>query len=160
MITLKRDAKYIDLYLERTEKIDRCIRGFLAIAASSSIGGWLFFKEYSFLWATIVAGSQVLQVVKEYLPYQTRLKALAGLSQDLNAISLSAENNWYKVASGELYDDDIHDLRFDLKQRKLRALQKHFPVSSLPMQPRLQQRADDETDRYFLMYIEEDGQDG
>ncbi|WGR99097.1 hypothetical protein MTX26_33780 [Bradyrhizobium sp. ISRA443] len=156
LVTSRRDARYVDLYLARTELIDRCLKGFIAIAASSSIAGWAIIKEYSFVWAAVVAGSQVLQVVKEYLPYKTRLRALTVLSQDLNAISLSAENHWYKVCTGTLYDDDIHDLRFDLKQRKLAALQKAFPSAGLPQNKKLEERAERETLDYFAIYTREE----
>jgi ribosomal protein L12E/L44/L45/RPP1/RPP2 len=152
MTTLKRDARYVDLCLARTEMTDRCIKGGLAIAASTSIAGWAIFKEYTFVWASIVA-SQVVQAVKEYLPYKTRLKALAGLSQDLNAIGLAAENHWYKVSAGALYDDDIHELRFDLKQRKLAAVQKAFPASGLPENKKLATQAETETQQYFEIYL-------
>ena len=156
MITLKRDARYVDLCLARTETIDRCIKGGLAVAASSSIASWAVFKEYSFVWATIVAGSQVVQVVKEYLPYKNRLRALAGLSQDLNAISLAAENNWFRVSSGNLYEEDIHDLRFDLKKRKQAAVQKAFPTAGLPENKRFTQRADEEMQQYFSIYLNQE----
>ncbi|WP_342727330.1 hypothetical protein AAFG07_11290 [Bradyrhizobium sp. B097] len=152
LVTLKRDARYIDLCLGRTETIDRTIKATLAIAASSSIGGWAIFKDYSFVWAFIVAGSQVLQVVKEYLPYKTRLRALAGLSQDLNAISLAAEDNWYRVSKGLVYDEDIHDLRFAFKKRISAALQKAFPAAGLPVNKRLEKQADEEVQAYFSIY--------
>lgn len=155
LLTSRRDARYVDLCLARTEMIDRCLKGFIAIAASSSIAGWAIFKDHSFVWATVVAASQVLQVVKEYLPYKTRLKALTSLSQDLNAISLAAENHWYRVSSGTLFDDDIHDLRFELKQRKLAALQKAFPSAGLPENKPLAERAERETLEYFAIYSTE-----
>jgi len=152
MLTSRRDARYVDLCLSKTEMIDRCMKGFLAIAASSSIAGWAVFKEHSFVWAAVVAASQVLQVVKEYLPYKTRLRALAALSQDLNAISLAAENQWYKVSTGALYDADIHDLRFDLKHRTQAAVQKTFPSAGLPENKALAERAEKEALEYFTIY--------
>jgi hypothetical protein len=153
MTTLKRDARYVDLCLARTEMIDRWIKGALAVAASGSIAGWAVFKAYSFVWATFVAGAQVLQVIKDYLPYKTRLKALAALSQDLNAISLAAENSWYNVSSGNLFDDDIHDLRFDLKKRKQAAVQKAFPAAGLPVNKGFLDRAELEIQQYFEIYL-------
>jgi len=152
MTTLRRDARYVDLCLARTEWIDRCIKGFLAIAASSSIGGWLIFREYAFLWAAVVAVSQVLQAIKEYLPYKNRLKALASLSVDLNTLSLAAEDQWYKVSNGGLFDDDIHDMRMALKRKKLTAVQKAFPVAGLPENTKFSNRADTETIEYFSSY--------
>lgn len=152
MLTTRRDARYVDFYLARTEVTDRCLKAFLAIAASTSIGGWIIFQKYAFIWASIVAASQVLQAVKEYLPYKTRLKALATLSQDLNSISFAAENHWYKVSSGSLYDDDVHDLRFELKQRKMAAVQKAFPASGLPEHKKLAAKAEREAVNYFEIY--------
>jgi hypothetical protein len=153
MTTLKRDARYVDLCLARTEQIDRSIKAFLAVAASSSIGGWVIFQQYAIVWAAIVAASQVLQVVKDYLPYKNRLKALAGLSVDLNTLSLQAEDLWYKVSNGAgLYDDDVHDLRMTLKRKKLTAVQKAFPVAGLPGHTKLLERADAETIQYFASY--------
>jgi hypothetical protein len=156
LLTLRRDARYVDLCLAQTETIDRCLKGFIAIAASSSIAGWAVFKEYSFVWASVVAAAQVLQVIKEYLPYKMRLKALTGLSQDLNSISLSAENHWYNVSTGALYNEDIHDLRFDLKVRKQAALQKAFPSAGLPLNKKLSERAERETLEYFTIYAQEE----
>lgn len=155
MINLKRDARYVDLWLASTEVTDRYIKAGLAIAASSSIGGWLIFKQYAFIWASVVAVSQVVQAIKEYLPYKSRLKALASLSQDLNSICLSAENHWYQVSSGALYDDDIHHLRFDLKARTQAAVQKAFPLSGLPENDVFFEKAQKETALYFAVYLEQ-----
>lgn len=155
MVTLKRDARYVDLCLARTERVDRGIKAFLAIAASSSIAGWAVVQQYAAVWASIVALSQVMQVIKEYLPYKNRLKALAALSVDLNALSLVAEDQWYKVSVGRMYDDDIHDLRITLKRKKMSAVQKAFPVAGLPENKKCTERADLDTTQYFSTYIAE-----
>jgi hypothetical protein len=153
MVTLRRDARYVDLCLARTERIDRGLQAFLAITASSSIGGWVIFQQYAFVWAAIVASSQALQVVRSYLPYRNRLKGLASLSVDLNTLSLVAEDQWYKVSNGTgLYDDDIHDLRMALKKKKLAAVQKAFPIAGVPENKRLSKKAEAETAEYFSSY--------
>jgi hypothetical protein len=152
MVTLKRDARYVDLYLASTERTDRFIKGFLALSASSSIAGWAINKEYAFVWASVVAGSQVLQVIKEYLPYKGRLKALALLSVELNTLSLLAEDQWFKVSEGRLYDDDIHDLRIALKRKKQTAVQKAFPAGGLPDKKKISAKAESEIQQYFSTY--------
>jgi hypothetical protein len=153
MVVLRRDARYVDLCLARTERVDRGIKAFLAIAASSSIGGWVIFQQYAIVWATIVAGSQALQAIREYLPYRNRLKALASLSVDLNALSLVAEDQWFKVSNGTgMYDDDIHDLRMALKRKKLAAVQKAFPVAGLPENKKFSKRAELDAIQYFSSY--------
>ena len=93
---------------------------------------------------------------ERYLPYKARLKALAGLSIDLNALSLLAEDQWFKVSNGAgLYDDDVHNLRMALKRKKLSAVQKAFPVAGLPENVGFTQRAEIETVRYFQSYNQE-----
>jgi hypothetical protein len=152
LTTLLRDARYVDLCLARTETIDRCIKGGLAIAASTSIAGWAVFKEYAFIWACVVATSQVIQAVKEYLPYKNRLKSLAPLSQELNALGLAAEDQWFQVSDGQLTEQQIHDLRIVLKRKKLAALKKAFPIAGLPVDKKLTKRADTEIEQYLGVY--------
>jgi hypothetical protein len=153
MVTLRRDSRYVDLCLARTERTDRGIKAFLAIAASSSIAGWAIVQQYAVVWATVVAASQVIQVVKEYLPYKNRLKALAGLSVELNALSLLAEDQWFKVSNGRMYDDDIHDLRIALKKKKSAAVQKAFPVAGLPENKKIADKAELDNIQYFSSYL-------
>jgi hypothetical protein len=129
------------------------LKAFLAIAASSSIAGWAIVQQYAVIWATIVAASQVLQVVKEYLPYKNRLKALAGLSIELNALSLVAEDQWFKVCNAGMYDDDIHDLRIVLKKKKAAAVQKAFPIAGLPENMKIAEKAELDNIQYFSSYL-------
>jgi hypothetical protein len=153
LVSLRRDARYVDLCLARTERTDRSIKAFLAIAASSSIAGWAIVQQYAVFWGAIVAASQVVQVVKEYLPYQNRLKALAGLSVELNALSLVTEDQWFKVSNSGMYDDDIHDLRIALKRKKASAVQKAFPVAGLPENKKFADRAELDNIQYFSSYL-------
>jgi hypothetical protein len=110
-------------------------------------------QQYAVVWGTIVAASQVVQVVKEYLPYKNRLKALAGLSVELNALSLLAEDQWFKVGNGRVYDDDVHDLRIALKKKKAAAVQKAFPVAGLPENEKLADKAELDNVQYFSSYL-------
>jgi hypothetical protein len=153
---LKRDARYIELYQARTEKIDTRLSGFSAIMSSSSIAGWAIWQNLSFVWALAIAMSQVLQAVKEFMPYKKRLKSLAQLSTDLNGLALSAENDWYKVCRGMLTEDEIHELQMKLKKRKQDAVQKSFDVQSLPDAESLLKRAEADTQKYLLSYFGEE----
>jgi hypothetical protein len=51
-----------------------------------------------------------------------------------------------------LYDDDINDLRFELKQRKMAAVQKAFPSSGVPENQKIAAKAEQETKDYFTIY--------
>jgi hypothetical protein len=49
---------------------------------------------FKFIWAGIIAASQVVNAVKAYLPWGERLKPLATMSMGLQYISLDAEDSW------------------------------------------------------------------
>jgi hypothetical protein len=115
---IKRGSIYIDLYQARTEKIDRVIGIFTGVTSSASIGAWVIWKDLAFIWGSAIAAAQVLQAVKEYLPYKKRLRALAGLSQDLNGLAWSAENDWFKVSRGMLTEEEIHELHMKIKKKE------------------------------------------
>jgi hypothetical protein len=154
-LDLKRDAFYIASYHARTESIDRCISGFTAFASSSAVAGWILWREtvtvwglkidFSFVWMLIIMISQVINAVKEYLPYSKRLHSLSSLSNDFNSLVLVMENDWYKVSHGLLTEGEINDLHMDMKRKKHEATAKSFPNTSLPPSKRLLARADADT---------------
>lgn len=61
---LKVHIQYLDIYLEKTFVRDRNINIFLAIMSSASIGGWVVWQHYAFVWALLIAISQVINAVK------------------------------------------------------------------------------------------------
>jgi len=114
---LKVHVFYLENYLERTITIDRYINMFLATAASGSIASWVVWKDYSFLWGSIIAFSQVVNAIKSYLPYKKRLKALQGITNDLESLFLVMEDNWFKVSEGLLNKEEIHKLHMRFKEK-------------------------------------------
>jgi hypothetical protein len=149
---LKRDAYYIDLCHERTEKINRVIDGFTAITSSAAIGAWVVWKDLSWIWGLLIAFSQVLHAIKEYMPYKKRLRALSSLSHDLHALSIIAETDWFKVSQGLLEEDEIHRLHMKLKKKKHETVYKSFPSTSLPISNKILARADQDTQNYLQTY--------
>lgn len=152
-IDIKADAIYFDLYYSKTEQIDRSIKIIMAIASSSSIGAWVIWRNLDFLWGFIIAFSQVINAIKDYLPYKNRLTALSGLSKDINGLAISAEHDWFKVIKGALTEEEINELQMKLKKDKLNFVQKHFPDGSLPESAKLVARADERTKKYLENYF-------
>ncbi len=66
---LKTHIGFIERQLEKSESIDRFLKIVLAIASSSSIGAWAIWNEYSWVWAGIIAFSQVITEITPFLPY-------------------------------------------------------------------------------------------
>lgn len=116
MVQIKAWIFYLDIYAENSYKWDRRINMYGAIASSSSIAAWAIWKEWSYVWAVIIAISQVLTAIKQYLPFGRRLKYLQPFIEDMKLLYLKMEYDWYKVAGGDLSESEINALLFSYKK--------------------------------------------
>lgn len=146
---LKVHLNYLEIYLQDSEFKGKAIGIFLAVASSSSIAGWAIWQSQAFIWGTIIAASQVMGVVNSFLPYSSRMKLLPGLIHELEEIAITTEKNWFKVSEGKLTEEEIHQLQFDVRSKKTKALKKHLDNNTLPEKPKLLSRAQVSADIYF-----------
>lgn len=154
-VRLKRDSIYIGRYQAADEATDRRLNIFAAIASSTSIGGWVIWKDYATVWAGIIATSQILTAIRPHLPYRARLKSLAVLCVDLEALSLVAETDWFKVSRGAISEAEIHALTMALKTKAQRAMTKAFGGTALPEKSRLLHAADGVARDYMAVFDQE-----
>lgn len=129
---LKVHINYVELMLSETEKKDRCIKIFFAIASSTSIGAWVIWKDYAFVWGGIIATSQVLSAIRPYLPYKERLRCYAALLIELEELQLSVESRWIEIANGKCTEETIRKSLSDLRQKRHLAFKKHLPNTTVP----------------------------
>ena len=146
---LKVHANYISLYLEESELYNRAINTFLAVSSSSSICGWAIWQEYDYIWAFIIALSQLLTAIKLYLPYKSRMKPLSGLLHEFEQLMIQTESKWYDVSEGKLTNKEIHELRFRVRSQKTKSLKKYFPSGTLPENKKLFSVAKTNANIYF-----------
>lgn len=109
---LLEDAKYHEFYLEtflrKYQAIERRVKYLMAITSSASIAGWAIWSKFSFVWAVIIASSQLLNTIQHFLPYSERVKLISQALPKLNRLSLRIEDDLYQVKNGELTDYEIH----------------------------------------------------
>lgn len=146
---IKVHLNYLELYLQNSEMKDRSINIFLAITSSSSIAGWAIWQEAAILWAAIIAASQVITVIKNFLPFKTRMKSLSGVVHEFEDLILFAEQRWFDVSEGNLTEEEIHNLQFEVRTRKTKALKKHLGNNTLPEKSKLFSKAQRSADVYF-----------
>lgn len=147
--TIKSNSIYINRYHAKVEKTDRQLNMFTAIASSSSIAGWLVWKDVWFIWTIIIAASQVLAAVKPYLPFKEQLRALSLFGPDLDGLALAAEEGWFAVSHGRLTDEEIHKQTIALKKKVQASQNKAFKGMSLPEDSKLQTIAEAEGMAYM-----------
>ena len=126
MYQLKVHIAFIELLLERSERADRGLKMFLAVASSSSIGAWVIWTHLSWVWGAIIAGSQVVNAIIQYLPYKNRIKAYSSLLNELEEIMIQCEFKWHAIADGRMAESEINEARFDIRSSKQKALKKNI----------------------------------
>lgn len=149
MVQLKAWIFYIDEYINISYKWDRRINVFVAITSSSSIAAWAIWNRYSFLWALLIAISQVIVAIKPHLPFSKRIEILSRVSALLQTLFNKADYQWYKISNGDLSELEINDILFDLKRQYLETVEKELSTISLPEKEALKKIADSKADSFF-----------
>lgn len=149
MVQIKAWIFYLDLYAEDSYKWDKRINVFGAIASSTSIAAWTIWSQLSYVWSVIIAVSQVLTAIKGFMPYSRRLKVLVPFIEDLKFLYNKMEYNWFKVASGELAEDEINELLYTFKDDFTSIENKNLKEETLLENERIKKIADMKTDTYF-----------
>ncbi len=81
------DIKFKEFYLENYSayagKIDTFFSILTGLTSAASIAGWGIWQQFSWIWITLLAASQVAQVIRPLLPYSRRLTALKYLIPEM-----------------------------------------------------------------------------
>ena len=149
MYQLKVHINYLETFILEAENIDRLIKIFSAIASSASIGAWVIWQDYSFVWATIIAVSQVVSAVKPYLPFQDRRNKYSALLHDFEDLFIRMEAQWFEIASGKLDAGEINNARTKIRLQKQKLLKKYLPTSIVPDSPEKLVKAEGISQDYF-----------
>ena len=145
---LKSHIGFIERLLEKAEQIDRCIKIILAVASSASIGAWVIWSKYSYIWAGVIAISQVISAISPFLPYKNEIKSYSPLLNELEELMIVAESKWHSISEGELSSSEINRARFDIRAIKQKSLKKHIQTT-IPINYRLQRQAEESAVRYL-----------
>lgn len=152
MVQVKVWELYLKAYMQRTYRWDRTIQIFTAVTSSSSIAAWAVWQQLSYLWAGIIAVSQILTAVKSFLPFGERLKLLPELKTDITSLYTMIEAGWYPVSRG-MEETEIHDRIYEYKNRLTEIQERHIKGMILPERADLLKAAEKEAEEYFRLYF-------
>ena len=83
------------------------------------------------------------------MPYSKRLKFLVPFIEDLKFLYNKIEYNWFKVASGELTEEEINQLLYTFKDDFTNIENKNLKEETLLENEVFKKNADIKTDIYF-----------
>lgn len=145
----KFEIYYLDEYVRATHTPEISINIFTAVASSASIAGWAIWNEYGLVWSIVIAVSQVVNVVKPFLPYAKRFKLLQDMRDELALLCLDIEYHWYGISQGDFTERQIHDKLFELRKKKEEIQRRNISGHYLPKKKHLIEKADIEIDKYL-----------
>jgi hypothetical protein len=148
MIELKVAAEYMRRYRDETGKRVAALGTLKAIASSGGIAAWVIWREHAFVWAAIIAASQLADALKEVFPFTKIHKAASEHTIILDSMFIDALLEWENIFSGKYSDDQISNRRHKLMKLQHDAERKAFPAG-LPVKEKLFAAAQLEAKEYF-----------
>jgi hypothetical protein len=137
LFQLKVQCEYVRRYRDRLSSWVTRFAVLRAVASSGSIAGWVIWREYAFVWAAIIAASQLADALRDAIPYTARQKSANALLTDLDALFIEALFEWEGVYSAKFTNEEITERRRKLMQLRHELDAKHFPTGDLPRRPDL-----------------------
>ncbi|MBL4677566.1 MAG: hypothetical protein JKY70_15395 [Mucilaginibacter sp.] len=112
------------LLLEKFQKREKTLNIFLVIATSSSISAWAIWQlDYlKWLWAGIIALSQIVILVKPYLNYVKYAKELNEKHFLLETLNVEYEKLWLAFKFQKISIQEAFDKSFELKTTMSKSL--------------------------------------
>jgi hypothetical protein len=109
----------------------------------------VIWRDYAFVWAAIIAASQLADALRDAIPYTARQKAANALLADLDALFIEALFEWEGVFSAKFTNEEITERRRKLMQLQHEFDRKHFPTGDLPSRPDLLTLAEQDSIAYL-----------
>lgn len=161
LVNLKFQINYYYQYCKQDAKYDTWIKGFLAVTSNGSIAAWAIWKELQFIWALLIAGSQLLNALKSVLPFEKRRKIIEEFCYHLEKLFLEIERDWFYVSNGNLCDEEINNLITNFENRKEDLFRKYLQsIHLVSDKEEFIKKADSCTNDYFLNNFEVGVEDG
>jgi hypothetical protein len=108
--------------LHKYQTMERTINIFLAIASCGSIAAWAIFREYQFLWAIIIAFSQVITAIRPYIPYSKYVKVFNMKCMEASLMNVELDRMFHNLRTRKVKEDEIQNQYYSLEERKAKML--------------------------------------
>lgn len=125
MANIKFKAIYTGECSRLAERAGRSYSFFLSFASASSVAAWAIWQQVPWLWAGIVALSQVLHIAKPYLPFMKHDKDFLEMSFELEYLYLEYERLWVAFDDDRLSEAEAEKQFYVLREREIKIEQSH-----------------------------------
>ncbi|TGD91917.1 hypothetical protein [Methylobacterium nonmethylotrophicum] len=152
---LKAASIYMRLYRNELGWWVRGVEIIKVIGSSGGIAGWVVWKDYPLVWSAIIAGSQLLDALKNVFPFAKQHKAASDLTVALELLWIDAEEEWETIYADKISEEVITKRRTKLRKLRLETERKYFPEGFTPSDRLFRLATQEARDYFALTYTDE-----
>lgn len=119
LIDSKTNEYLSSLIVKQYQKFDLGTNIILVIATSSSIASWAIWRELPYLWATIIAISQLVTLLKPHFLFPKYIKVFYEKRIEWQNLSIELEQLWHRYENGIIDKADALNFYFTLRKKSL-----------------------------------------
>ncbi len=149
MIDIKTAIYYLDIYADRSYRWERRISVYSAIASCASIGGWALWEKFNYIWAIVIAISQVINAIRPHFPFSKRLEIIKPFEDELQTLFNEADYNWFSVSNGSLSSKEINDLISSINLKYTESKKRNLKTCDLLENEKILNIAAKKAENYF-----------
>lgn len=127
LVLLKVVACYMRRYRDEQARWINRIGLFKAVVTSGTIGAWVIWKDYAFVWGVLLGCAQILDAGKDFLPHTKNRRGASELLGVVENLFIDARFDWFAIFSGECSAGDIMGRWRALARLLNEAERQHFP---------------------------------
>lgn len=144
---LKDKDFYYRNYRISSHRINTWMTIFCAVMSVTSIERWLFWKQLPYLWAFLLAVSQIIQIIQPYMSFSKQVVALDYLLPELEKLMIDIEYHWNLIE--EISDQQVAKLIHKYEIQYMQLDNKFIGSTHMPLRKRCQKAARKEAIAFF-----------
>ena len=156
MTQCKFELLYLQEYLKLSVQVNRYVSVVTAIFSSASIAAWAASGKYAFFWSTLIAISQIVTVVNEFLPYKKLIPELSEMSSKLSVIYMDMEKDWKILSNKDTSENEEIEICYNYLLKWSEASDKFFKNDALTDNKKCLKRAHQKQELYYNNDFQED----
>jgi len=149
LVNSKFKCFYISYSIDKYQRRGLFINSLLAIVSLSSVSAWVIWEILPWLWALIIAFSNILIAIKPFLHYDKKIKELNAKLAILESIEIEYEKLFFELDNGKINDETSADIFFSIYEKQIKALRTSDDLL-LGLDKKIKKKADEDTNRYIF----------
>lgn len=140
---------YFGRYKVVSNRWNNVITAFLTLTSVSSIAAWAIWSSISWLWAILIAASQILSAVRHLFSYPQRILLSSYLIPKIESLCLDIESEWRNIRLGVINDTKISSTIHKYEKLYLEYESQFAPIGIFPQKKQIGDWASKMTKEYF-----------